>query len=95
LPTLSDDGEIMQVFKELLVLGNRKDDCHLLPPSSTTNWCLRALTAGLIKTANRVYSWFSALTQHPVPKPLSIFTTQTFGEQKLCFRSIKELFNQP
>ncbi len=37
LPALSDDGEIVQTFKELLVLGSGKDDRRLFPPSSTTN----------------------------------------------------------
>jgi len=32
LPALSDDGEIMQVFKELLVLGNGKDDRRPFSP---------------------------------------------------------------
>ena len=73
--------------RSFLYLVTGSTTAVFLPPSSTRNCLLGALIINPLKSPNIVYKRFITLARYPAPKPLSMFTTQTLGEQLLSMPS--------
>jgi len=88
-PTLGHDGKVMKVFKETLVSRHGKDHPFLLPFLIHHKFLYIRFHGILIHSeiTTPVYNRFITLARYPAPKPLSILTTQTLGEQLLSMPS--------
>src|SRR5271157_292403 len=85
---LRDDGEIMQVFQQTLVLGERQDHSRLfsrlvydVPLTKRSHQGFHIVCPPLNLAPVGAQRRLIELARYPAPKPLSMLTTATLGAQ--------------